>query len=335
MQTHGSDRVRRVGERLILQSAIAKGWQPRVPKTLTSAEHPGTTVLWDDEHFEVVEATASEGGGVRYVLMAWRDDHTIRTLEHYDAASEALRIADHERAKKQRRTSFGASLSAIFLGFLPASVQNHLENELGVRATRMTLLSCLPSLVLLGICVLAYVDATMREALSPVPIVAWPIVIFLAVESFIRFFVVMSQGRPMGTLLGGIGYLTYRAIFHRGERQAPVRGQSVAFVEPTAEIALRDSLEVKGPLLTLLTPEEQARLAERYGYDYRRHAYGVAAVIFVCAGMGAILSTTLLSTMIAGGVALEQALRLARLRRGPAGSIFAVVVRPFVRDLLR
>jgi hypothetical protein len=39
--------------------------------------------------------------------------------------------------------------------------------------------------------------------------------------------------------------------------------------------------------------------------------------------------------LIAGGVAVEQALRLHAFRRGPAGSIFGVVVRPLVRNLLR
>ena len=42
MLTHGSDRARQAGDRVILQSAIAKGWTPRTPKTLPNAEFPGT-----------------------------------------------------------------------------------------------------------------------------------------------------------------------------------------------------------------------------------------------------------------------------------------------------
>lgn len=37
----------------------------------------------------------------------------------------------------------------------------------------------------------------------------------------------------------------------------------------------------------------------------------------------------------AGAVVIEQALRLNRLRREPAGSVFALLVRPLVRDLFR
>ena len=81
MLTHGSDRARQAGDKVILHSAIAKGWTPRVAKTLTSAEHPGTAVLWEEQFYEVIEATPQQSGGVRYVLASWRDDQTIRVFE--------------------------------------------------------------------------------------------------------------------------------------------------------------------------------------------------------------------------------------------------------------
>lgn len=348
MITHGSDRARRAGEKVILQSAISKGWTPRTPKSLTHAEFPGTTVLWDEQYFEVIEATATQTGGVRYVLTEWSESHTIRTFEHYDAESEALRIADHERARRQRRTSVLSRLSGMFLGYLPAQVQNHLENELGVRASRMTLLSCIPALVLLGIAIMVHVDATMRQKLSPVPSLVWPVLYLLTIESALRFYVAMSQGRPMGSVIGVLGYAIYHRLSSKRDALPPViggRGDSVAFTAPAEDVALRDSFEVKEPLLTLLTPAEQQKLAERFGFDYRRSAYGVAWIILVCAALGAFTSyleldqsgsvTSLLSMLIAGGVAVEQALRLHAFRRGPAGSVFGFAVRPLVRNLLR
>lgn len=348
MLTYGSDRARSVGAKVILQSAISKGWTPRTPKTLTHAEFPGTTVLWEEQYFEVIEAAPTQSGGVRYVLAEWAESHTIRTLEHYDAESEALRIADHERARRQRQVSVLSRLSGIFLGHLPAQVQIHLENELGVRASRMTILSCLPALVLLGICVLARVDVAMGQEPSPVLAFLLPVSVMLASESFIRFFVAMTQDRPMGSLFGVIGYWIYHHLSKKGDALPPVaggRGDSVAYTEPAADVALRDSFEVKQPLLTLLSPAEQLKLAERFGYDYRRSAYGVAWIILVCAALGAFTSyleldktgsfTSLLSMLIAGGVVVEQAVRLRAFRRGPAGSVFGFVVRPLVRNLLR
>jgi hypothetical protein len=347
MLTHGSDRARRVGERLILQSAIPKGWTPRTPKTLTNAEHPGTTVLWDDEYFEVVEASATPTGGVRYMLLPWREEHTIRTLERYDADAEALRIADHARVQRQRRSRVGAILSGVFLGFLPASVQNHLENELGVRATRMTILSCIPPLILLGMCMLAAVNARMNHTPAPFPFFVWPIVQLLAFESLVRFFVAMSQNRPMGSLFGVLGYAIYRALSPKRAQLPPMtsRGESVSFVEPTADVALRDSFNVKEPLLTLLSPAEQKLLAERFAFDHRRTGFAVAWVILVAAALGIATSyielaqsgsfTSLLSMLVAAAVVLEQALRLSKMRREPASSIFGAIVRPLVRNLLR
>ncbi|HYC62308.1 MAG TPA: hypothetical protein VEK79_22340 [Thermoanaerobaculia bacterium] len=334
MLTHGGDRARRAGERVILQSAIPKGWTAREPKTNTSPEHPGTAVLWDEEYFEVVEASASPSGGVRYVLMAWRDEHAIRTLSHYDAESEALRLEDHQRVMRQRKASFAASLSGIVLGHLPADVQNHLENELGVRATRLTLISCIPPVVILGFCLLGHVEAVKQQQLSPIPIIVWPIIALLAFESFIRFFVVMSQGRPMGTSLGFLGYAIYRLVSGKG-MPAPARGASVAFIEPTEDVALRGSFEIKEPLLTLLSPAEQSKLAERFGFNYRRTASVVASVILAAAAIGAITSESPLAMLIAAAVAVEQAVRLVALRRGPVASIFAPLVRPFARNLLR
>lgn len=214
---HGSDRARRAGAKVILQSAIVKGWTPRTARTLTSAEFPGTAVLWGEEYLEVLEATPLHTGGVRYVLGPWSDRHTIRTFEHYDAESEALRVADQERARRQRRASILVRLSGIVLGFLPASVQNHLENELGVRAATMTMLSCVVGPLLLGRCILVTVDAKMRNALPPVPLLVWVLVLFLMLESLVRFFVAMSQGRPMGSAFGFPAYLLYRAFSRKGE----------------------------------------------------------------------------------------------------------------------
>lgn len=337
MLTHGADRARQVADKVILHSAIAKGWTPRTPKTLTNAEYPGTAVLWEEQYYEVIEASALPSGGVRYVLMQWREDHTIRTFESYDADSEGLRIADHERARRQRRAGVLTRLSGIVLGMLPGPVQMHLENELGVRATRMTLLSCIPPTVLLGFCVYVQAEAKMNRTESPVGLL-WPIVIFLALESAIRFFVVMSQGRPMGSLLGSIGYGIYYALSKKREQLPSAsggRGYSVAFTPPPEDVAARDSLTLKEPLLTLLTAAEQKQLAERVGFDYRRTASGVAWVILVAAALGAYTSSTVVAMLIAGAIAVEQALRLVKLRREPAGSIFGILVRPFVRDLLR
>lgn len=347
MQTHGSDRARTLGGKVILHSTLPKGWTPRTPKSHTHAEHPGTTVMWDDQTLEVIEATALPDGSVRYVLASWRDDHTIRTVERYDAESETKLQSDADRAKRQRRTSVLARLSGIVLGHLPASMQTHLQNELGVAPVTMTLMSCLGILVMDGFLVVASVDAIVRRQPSHIPLLAWPLAGLMTAEMIIRYFIAMSQGRGVGSVLGTLVYVLYRAVFSKGARLPPVfgtRGDAITYTPADADVAFRDSLEVRGAWLTLLSAAEQQSLADRYGFDYRRDAFGITWIILACALLGMFTSyakmigvgsvSAFIALLVAAAIAIEQVLRLISLRRGPAGSMFAVVVRPFMRDLL-
>lgn len=348
MHAIGSDRTRTAGGKIILQSTIPKGWTPRVAKTNTSAEFPGTAVLWEGEQFEVIEATPLPTGGVRYVLAPWRDEHTIRTLEHYDEASEAQRHADFERARRQRQASVASRLSGILLGHLPEPVQNHLRDELGVTPSNMTLVSCIVPLAAIGLCVWLQVSAALEQRLSPVPTWLWFLLLYLFLETSLRFFVAMSQSRGMGSLLGSMFYLAYWPLSSkRAQLPSPYASRGETYkptvLEPADDIALRDELQLKGPLLTLLSAAEQQELAQRYGFDYRRHAFGLTWGILIVAILGVVTSymkvstaatfSAVLSMFCAAAVALEQILRLVTLQRRPAGSIFAVFVRPFVRAL--
>jgi len=347
MRAHGGDRVRESGGRIVLLSPIAKGWTARVPKTLTTSEHPGTTVIWEDQYFEVIEAALQQSGGVRYVLAPWRDEHTIRTFERYDFESEAQRIADYRRVARQRKASIVSRLLGVILGHLPEPVQARLENEVGVVPSRMTILSCIPPMIWIGYCVWAAVDAKIKGTTPPYSPLFWYFIDFVLVESLVRFFVAMSQGRGMGSAIGTLAYIIYWGLSpRRGKLVAPFGGRGYSTTSALAapeDVVRADALEMKSPMLTLLTPAEQQQLAERYGFDYRRHAYGTAWVILVFALLGAVTSflkmaesggvLRVLSIFVAGGVALEQILRLRTFPRGPAGSVLGALVRPFVKGL--
>src|SRR5258706_16040637 len=84
MQAFGSDRVRVADDgRVLLSSRVGKGWTTRVEKTLTTAEFPGTAVLWSYAYYEVVDAEPLPSGGVRYTLLPWRDAHAMRVVDRY------------------------------------------------------------------------------------------------------------------------------------------------------------------------------------------------------------------------------------------------------------
>src|SRR5437773_2473152 len=141
MKAYGTDRVRRgSGEQRIVVCRRSKGWTPRVPKSLTRAEYPGTAVMWEEHYFEVVTVEDSDEG-VRYVLEPWRDNHVMRTFERYDDTTEALREAAHRAAVARDKGRRVANFGGIFIGHLPAVVQEKLGSELGILPTKLTAFS--------------------------------------------------------------------------------------------------------------------------------------------------------------------------------------------------
>jgi len=156
MRAFGTDRVRAADDgRIFLSSRVPKGWQPRVPKSLTHAEHPGTAVLWEEAYYEVVDVDPLPGGGYRYILMRWRDELVMRLTDRYDEESEALRVAEHRANRLRESKRKTANALALLTGHLPARVQEHLGRELGVLPHRLTLLSLLTTIFLI-ILIIAY-----------------------------------------------------------------------------------------------------------------------------------------------------------------------------------
>jgi hypothetical protein len=340
MLAHGSDRFRVAGERVILHSRLSKGWTARRPAQGTHSEFPGTAVLWDEQYFEVAAADPLPNGGVRYTLLPWRDDQTIRVFEEYSAASEARLAADYQAAQKQRRSNVAARLASVFLGNLPFDAQTRIANELGVSPFRMTMISFIPSVLLLGICVFLMVDAVVKMVPSPIPGWLWMVSVFWLIETGLRYFVAMSQSRGIGSLIGCFVYVLLHPREAVGESKRVIAPQ----LDIPLDVEIQDRLHMRGPLLTLLSPKEQLELERRYGFNYRDHAYFITWLILAGATVGAISSavalsyrfrlTALLSLLVAAILIVEQIVRLQRFRRGPAGSVLAFVVRPFARSLL-
>src|SRR6266542_4495787 len=162
MTPYGSDRARVDGERIVLSSRLPKGWRPRVTKTLTSAEFPGTAVLWEEQYFEVVGAEPLPQG-VRYTLEPWRDRHAMRVTARYDDGSEAALAADWRAAHVRERKRKTVGALALLTGHLPAIVQERLGAELGVLATRLTQLSLISELGLLTVTIVYIVSEYMTH----------------------------------------------------------------------------------------------------------------------------------------------------------------------------
>jgi hypothetical protein len=340
MQAYGSDRMRAEdGERVVLLSRIPKAWKPRAPKTLTTAEFPGTAVLWEERYFEVVSAEALPQGGVRYVLEPWQEMHAMRTIDHYDDAHEADRLADYRvrLARETKRKS--ANALALLAGHLPAGVQEEIGRELGIIATRLTIMSVLGVYAVIIALVLWIVTGVMAQ--NPLPLPIYIVTGYLFLETSLRFGIAWFIGKPAGSAIGIVGYLTYYyTAADRARAVSPYareKGTIVTISETPAERAVTDALLMREALVTLLSPADQARVAARFGYDYRHQSSLIAILILFFSAIGVATSLhrgAVISTIAASILAAEQVYRLSILRSRPAGSILGIAARPFVRKLL-
>jgi hypothetical protein len=340
MQAYGSDRVRADdGEHVVLLSRIPKAWTPRAQKTLTSAEFPGTAVLWEERYFEVISANALPQGGVRYVLEPWREMHAMRTVDHYDDAHEAARVAGHraQLARETKRKS--ANALAVLAGHLPAGVQEEIGGELGIVATRLTIISALGVYAVVIALVLWIVSGIIAGTPRSLPV--YIVTGYLFVETSLRFGIAWFTGRPAGSAIGVISYLAYYyTVANRTRAVSPFareKGTIVTITDTPAERAVTDELLMREALVTLLSPADQARVAARFGYDYRHQSSLIAILILFFAAIGVATSLhrgAVISLIAAAVIAAEQLYRLSILRSRPAGSILGIAARPFVRKLL-
>ncbi|HSN69194.1 MAG TPA: hypothetical protein VLV48_08115, partial [Thermoanaerobaculia bacterium] len=295
---------------------------------------PGTCIEWGEDHFEVVRAD-SMGPGVRYLLVPWNDANAIRTLERYDANSERI-LAERRAAEERRRSRRKLSIPlALVLGDLPGAMQEEMESEYGVTASRLTLVSIIPLFIWGVFSMLSTIGrAAGAPPLSP-PAVAGPGLYFF-LQSLIRFGFTMSTGKPIGSFPVVFVAETIRHVSGRG-RKAPPKLAPLP-IEPS--IVERDAYRVREPYLALLSPDDQLDFASRYGFDAilwgKRTAWPILffSVLGIVTGISNGGLTGWISVLAAGYCAGEQIARLRRLARGlPAGSIFGIVVEPMAKRL--
>lgn len=97
------------------------------------------------------------------------------------------------------------------------------------------------------------------------------------------------------------------------------------------------SFHVREPLVTLLSPAEQQRIAEKFDYDYRRTATKVAFGILGVAIFGVIASASShawISLGVASILGIEQIVRIPQFDRRPVGSFLGIFARPLVRKFM-
>jgi len=330
--------------RLRLSCDRPKTWVARRPASPGNPVHPGTAVRWEEELWEVVVAEARPGGGVRYELARWDDQHAIRVLLPYDERSEAERAADARDAGRRRVAAWVAFLLAPVVGLLPGRVQERLGLELGIRASRLTLASILAPFAAGTFAVVMSLAAGFGAGLQVATVdlgPLLPLLSYLLPESFLRLAIVLAQDRPIGSLLGIPLYLLARVTGLVGPEPVPP-GPG----EPAEAQRLVDRYLMLEPLFSFLSAAEQETLRGNRGFSPVTWGKRTAWFLLVYPGFTAPAQGArlfylggnafdvllLLATLL---LAAEQVRRLRVLGRGqPAPSVLGALVRPLAAPLL-
>ncbi|HEY2093185.1 MAG TPA: hypothetical protein VGJ81_14980 [Thermoanaerobaculia bacterium] len=335
MRAYGSDRLRIADDgKIELSARLPKsGWTARTPQTLTRRPRPGTAVLWEDGCYEVVDILVLQQG-VRYTLRRWPDAESMRVTTRYDEEAEAARASELRDAARRVKYRRVANFFAIFTGHLPGSVQQKLAHEVNVNAPRLTIASTVFEWAVVASIVFYCVSRVMAE--EPVPMALALFAGFLGLDGTIRFKIAFLDGRPSGSLFGMVVYAVY-ALF-TGNKEPKRSGEATPKLrEFSAEEELMHSFHVREPLVTLLPPAEQGRIAERFDYDHRATATKMAIGILVVAFVGVIASISShawISLGVAIVLGVEQIVRIPQLGRRPVGSLLGIFARPLIRKFL-
>ena len=209
----GTDRVEPEPDAgLLLSCRQSKGWRPRIPASGKGAAHPGTAVSWEGAIYEVVDVRVLPDGGVRYALAPWTEGVAIRSIERYDEDSEGARDRERRRRRDAVHRRHAAILLAPLLGHLPGPVQERMESEFGAPANAMTWASTLPLLLLGMVGLIAAVARVAGGTIAPLPEPPPAVSLYLVAESSARLAIVVSQGRPAGSLPGALVYEIWKRL---------------------------------------------------------------------------------------------------------------------------
>lgn len=331
---YGGDRIAGAPDgTFAISCRVGKGWVARHPEQGLRKPFPGTCVRWDGVLFEVLSSEELPVG-IRYRLAPWDETHVIRVIEDYDAASEQARAASRRDAAVRERKRTLSVWLALVAGLLPAEVQDEMESELGIRASRMTIVSTIPLFALGGTCLILLAAAMFGAGTPTLGMAAGTYFFF---ESLVRFAIAAATGRPIGSIVLLVPWTILQAIRNRNRP-----GPALPPLPPDPSVIERDAYRVREPFLALLSADDQRQLEMRYGFDPVAWGKRTAALLLLFALIGIASGATAeggpsISVLLtAGYLAAEQLVRLLTLARGlPAGSIFGIVIRPLARPLLR
>jgi hypothetical protein len=182
---------------LVRSEQIDLGWQPPQGKVT------GTAVFWQEQPYQVVTREESRGGGYAWILAPWPTNEPARNVFRLDQESIANLEQQYRRDREAARRRGSTILFLPVLGFAPGSLQQHWWYEWGFPARLATTTSAVLSLVMGAIGLIQIGMARGGQWFIPESLsFLLPLGPYLLGEAIIRLFFLVSQGEPIGSLLG-------------------------------------------------------------------------------------------------------------------------------------
>jgi hypothetical protein len=199
---------------LVRSEQIDLGWQTPQGKVT------GTAVFWQDQPYQVVsrEETAS---GYAWTLAPWPTNEPARNVFRLDQATLANLEQEFRREREAARRRGSTILLLPFLGLAPGRLQQRWWYEWGFPARLATTTSAVLSLVMSACGMIQIGMARSGEWFIPESLAfLLPLAPYLLGEAIIRLFFLVSQGEPIGSLLG----LPFHLFFEKPPQPSRVAG---------------------------------------------------------------------------------------------------------------
>lgn len=167
-------------------------------------DHPGTAIKIGEEIFEIKQYFIKNGKHY-YTLEPWDERFVIRTIIEWNEEEEKKFIEESLKEKRKEKIYIISFPFQIFLGFLPESYQNKLEEKIGLNPPRATFWSSLFEFVFsLSVIVLNMISSFGGLYGANIKFVPkWLVVLcfFTILDGLARLFYNIATNEPVGSFL--------------------------------------------------------------------------------------------------------------------------------------
>lgn len=169
---------------------------------------PGSAVLFEDHHYEIISKDQDKSGRTLYYLNPWEDRFPIRVQFEYTQEACLRWIREQKKERVQQEQTLAIKLLMPVFGLLPAADQIEIQNKYGISAATLTTSSSLVLFFAGGFCLIMGMAAMFGGASNPVYLPG----MYFFVESLVRLIQSAKLEEPCGSFPVTLPIEIFRAL---------------------------------------------------------------------------------------------------------------------------